>query len=229
MKIWKWYKVGPLKWCFCPHTRNNDRKQAFKSRTLTAFPTVVNQGRGFSLLSSLFSRPPGGCLGPSCDVPLHRSLPLAPGRPPVSWGEGLQNRQSPSCWGSIGTWGVGGEERAVLWAKVKGYLQDISFIIIKKKSSQDIRGGDEGATSQVYGIFEHEEVVEVAHQVPCQLVNKTAGVKKTQYLELLKQRWQSIWLIINSKEIIHLEQHGMHLRSLACGAICKWLCSVDYF
>lgn len=115
-------------------------------------------------------------------------------------------------------------------SKGERYLQDISFEKKKKRrSSQDIRGGDEGATSQVYGIFEHEEVVEVAHQVPCQLVNKTAGVKETQYLELLKHNIDKVWLIINSKEIIHLKQHGMHLCSLACGAICKWLCRVDYF
>lgn len=193
----KWRSENDTKWDLWngvspPHTRNNDRKQAFKSRTLTAFPTVVNQGRGFSLLSSLFSRPPGGCLGPSCDVLLHRSLPLAPGRPPVSWGEGLQTRQSPSCWGSIGTWGVGGWGERCLVSKGER-VSSSYFIFFKKRSSQDIRGGDEGATSQVYGIFEHEEVVEVAHQIPCQLVNKTAGVKETQYLELLKHNIDKVF------------------------------------
>lgn len=49
-----------------------------------------------------------------------------------------------------------------------------------KINLQELRCGEEGASSQVHGVFEHEEEVEVTHQVPCQFIYKPAQLQQRE-------------------------------------------------
>lgn len=45
---------------------------------------------------------------------------------------------------------------------------------------QELWRGEEGASSQVHGVFEHEEEVEMAHQVSCQFIHKSAQEQREE-------------------------------------------------
>lgn len=46
-----------------------------------------------------------------------------------------------------------------------------------KKNLQKLWCGEKGTSSQVHGVFVHEEEVEVTHQVPRQFIHKTAAAE----------------------------------------------------
>lgn len=46
--------------------------------------------------------------------------------------------------------------------------------------SQELWRGEEGASAQVHGVFEHEEKVEVADQIACQLIHKSAQKQREE-------------------------------------------------
>lgn len=47
------------------------------------------------------------------------------------------------------------------------------------KHLQELRCGEQGTSPQVHGVFEHEEEVQVTHQVPCQFIYKPAQYRKS--------------------------------------------------
>lgn len=46
--------------------------------------------------------------------------------------------------------------------------------------SQELRRGEEGASAQVHGVLEHQEKVEVADQIACQLIHKPAQKQREE-------------------------------------------------
>lgn len=44
--------------------------------------------------------------------------------------------------------------------------------------SQELWCGEEGPAAQIHGVFEHEEEVQMAHQVPNQFIDDTGGERR---------------------------------------------------